>query len=360
LNYRVQKFTHSGTFITKWGSYGTGDGQFNEPQGIDVDASGHVYVADVKNHRVQKFSSSGVFQSKWGSYGTGAGQFNQPHGIDVDADCNVYVCDLYNNRVQKFTDNGEFLTKWGSYGTGDGQFYWTCYVDVNNSGNIYVTDAFNHRVQVFGYTSSPQISLNPVIVDFGPVVVGDSSNLQIISITDNGTADLSIGTITLSGTNADQFTIVSDNASNQAITPGASKAVRITFTPTKMGAKTATLSIPSNSPTNNPATVTLSGLATKKPPIPVPSSTGRGMVTFDVLEGALILGLTQIAEITLPVNGKPPLNFTYGFFDFNVLGVDPGGSVTITITFPDNIPMNCQYWKYNNGWVNVTSLVGDN
>ena len=79
-----------------------------------------------------------------------------------------------------------------------------------------------------------------------------------------------------------------------------------------------------------------------------------------IVEGVLIIGLTQIGEITLPVNGKPPLNFTYGFFDFNVLGVDPGGSVTITIAFPDNIPMNCQYWKYNNGWVNVTSLVGDN
>jgi len=43
----LKKFTSSGTFITKWGLKGTGDGQFNyAPNTIAVDTSGNVYVGE--------------------------------------------------------------------------------------------------------------------------------------------------------------------------------------------------------------------------------------------------------------------------------------------------------------------------
>jgi Tol biopolymer transport system component len=42
-------------FVTKWGSYGGGDGELNYPDVIAVDSSGNVYVADSYNHRIQKF-----------------------------------------------------------------------------------------------------------------------------------------------------------------------------------------------------------------------------------------------------------------------------------------------------------------
>ena len=45
-NNRIQKFDSNGNFITKWGTEGTGDGQFSNPDGIAVDSSGNVYVAD--------------------------------------------------------------------------------------------------------------------------------------------------------------------------------------------------------------------------------------------------------------------------------------------------------------------------
>ena len=38
---------------------------------------------------------------KWGSFGTGDGQFQYPYGIDTDKDGNVYVVE-YKNRVQQF------------------------------------------------------------------------------------------------------------------------------------------------------------------------------------------------------------------------------------------------------------------
>ena len=47
----------AGTFLLKWGSSGTGDGQFLSLYGVAVDSSGNVYVADTNNSRIQKFSS---------------------------------------------------------------------------------------------------------------------------------------------------------------------------------------------------------------------------------------------------------------------------------------------------------------
>lgn len=52
-------------FVTSWGSPGSGNGQFNWPQGIAVDSSGYVYVADTQNYRIQKFDSSGNFKMTW-------------------------------------------------------------------------------------------------------------------------------------------------------------------------------------------------------------------------------------------------------------------------------------------------------
>jgi sugar lactone lactonase YvrE len=137
------------TFVTKWGSQGTGDGQFKYPYGVAVDASGNVYVADTLNYRIQKFNSDGTFLTKWGSNGTGDGQFNMPYGVAVDSDCNVYVADTDNHRIQKFDSDGTFLTKWGSNGTGDGQFDMPLGVAVDASGNVFVTDFSNRCIQKF-------------------------------------------------------------------------------------------------------------------------------------------------------------------------------------------------------------------
>ncbi len=153
-NCRIQKFTSSGQFVTRWGSEGSGDGQFNYPEGIAIDSSGNVYVADTNNHRIQKFTSNGQFITKWGSSGSGDGQFNYPEGIAIDSSGNVYVADTGNDRIQKFTSNGQFITKWGSSGSGDGQFSAPGGIALDSSGNVYVADTGNHRIQKF--TSSGQ------------------------------------------------------------------------------------------------------------------------------------------------------------------------------------------------------------
>ncbi len=61
----MQKFNSSGDFLTKWGSFGSGDGQFDVPIGIAIDNSDNVYVTDHEGNRIQKFSSSGAFITSW-------------------------------------------------------------------------------------------------------------------------------------------------------------------------------------------------------------------------------------------------------------------------------------------------------
>src|SRR5262249_50702417 len=67
------------TFLLKWGvPSGTGNGELISSTGVATDASGNVYVADTGNHRIQKFDASGTFLTTWGSSGSGNGQFSFP------------------------------------------------------------------------------------------------------------------------------------------------------------------------------------------------------------------------------------------------------------------------------------------
>jgi hypothetical protein len=147
-NNRIQKFSAGGAFITKWGSKGDGDGQFIHPHGIALDSSGNVYVGD-SNDTIQIFTGNGSFITKWGSRGDGDGQFNFMQDFALDSSGNVYVSDSMNNRIQKFTSNGSFITKWGSKGFRDGEFNTPNYFTLGSFGIVFVSDSWNHRIQVF-------------------------------------------------------------------------------------------------------------------------------------------------------------------------------------------------------------------
>ena len=196
LNYSVKKYTSDGRFILKWGSFGSGDGEFFKPEGIAVDKSGNVYVADTLNNRIQKFSKNGDFILKWGSFGSGDEQFNQPKGITVDEYGYVYVADTFNHRIQKFTSNGQFVTKWGSEGDDDGSFSGI----VAAYGFVYVADTLNNRIQKFdtsgnfltswGTPGSGDGEFNlpeKITMDMsGNIYVSDTGNNRIQKFNSNG------------------------------------------------------------------------------------------------------------------------------------------------------------------------------
>src|SRR5215207_1213059 len=94
---RIQKFDSEGNFVTMWGDYGRGDGEFHldyrfhkGPAGVATDASGNVYIVDQYSCRIQKFDSEGNFITKWGSYGSRDGQLYYPEGLATDRSGNVY------------------------------------------------------------------------------------------------------------------------------------------------------------------------------------------------------------------------------------------------------------------------------
>jgi DNA-binding beta-propeller fold protein YncE len=147
---RVQVFDKNGTFIKKWGTYGEEDGEFNTPYSVDVDSQDNVWIADANNHRIQKFDSDGNFLLKFGSLGSGEGEFDWPRQVVADEDVEfLYVVDSNNNRIQKFDSEGNFIKSWGSEGNGDGQFSVPVSVIIDSEGDIIVNERGNNRVQKF-------------------------------------------------------------------------------------------------------------------------------------------------------------------------------------------------------------------
>ena len=108
-NERIQKFDSNWNPILMWGSKGTGDYQFCHMEHIAVDKSNNIYVTDPQSDpgcsnqpRVLKFNSEGKFITKWGSYGKGDGQFVDPEHLAVDSEGTVYVSDRKNENIQVF------------------------------------------------------------------------------------------------------------------------------------------------------------------------------------------------------------------------------------------------------------------
>ena len=165
-NSRVQKFTSDGKFITKWGSRGSGDGQFGfgdqivftGPTDIAVDYQGNVYVTDLANSRVQKFTSDGKFITKWGSRGSGDGEFFLPQGIATDFQGYVYVADPGNDLIQKFDNRGLFISKLEPYfysEVGGNPIYQgpSGIAVYPEDSLVYLSDTWSDTIQIF-YPSS--------------------------------------------------------------------------------------------------------------------------------------------------------------------------------------------------------------
>ena len=158
MNNRIQHLGKDGEVLQVWGtradvSQGAAPGgTFNEPWGIAVAPDGSVYVADTWNYRIQKFTAGGEFVSMWGFFGQAADApeaFYGPRGVAVDSQSRVYLADTGNKRIVVFGPAGEYITQFGSPGMSLGQLDEPVAVSLDAAGNVYVTDSWNQRVQVF-------------------------------------------------------------------------------------------------------------------------------------------------------------------------------------------------------------------
>jgi hypothetical protein len=94
-----------------------------------------------------------------------------------------------------------------------------------------------------GKNPSPSLGANPMSVSFADQQVGMTGAPSVISISNGGSATLTISTVELSGTNAGSFAETNDCST---VAPGASCNISVTFGPLFAGALSATLMVQSN------------------------------------------------------------------------------------------------------------------
>ncbi|MDG7054424.1 MAG: fibronectin type III domain-containing protein, partial [Nitrososphaerota archaeon] len=186
----ISVFDSSGTFLFNFGSTGSGAGNFRNPSSMVIDDSKILYVADTDNDRIQFFElvdtsdncpqgtvkiTDGVcFVEEFGSSGSGDGDFNSPSGLALDASNDLlYVADTNNDRIQTFklidtsdncpqgtvkiTDGVCFVEEFGSSGSGDGDFNSPSGLALDASNDLlYVADTNNDRIQVFSISGAIQ------------------------------------------------------------------------------------------------------------------------------------------------------------------------------------------------------------
>ncbi len=135
INDFIRKITPAGVVTTLAGNVNQGyvDGQggvaqFFAPNGVAVDASGNVYVADIGNNVIRKITSGGLVSTFAGSgqrgFADGAANlasFNTPTSVAIDGAGNLYVADYSNNLIRKIKPSGL-----GVY-PGGRRYYWRVY-----------------------------------------------------------------------------------------------------------------------------------------------------------------------------------------------------------------------------------------
>ncbi len=192
--------------------------QLNYSQGVAVDNSGNIFIADQSNHRVRKVDTSGNISTVAGTGTPGysgdgglatSAQLWQPSGVAVDSSGNIYIADYTNNRVRKVDASGNISTVAGT-GTpgysGDGglatsaQLWQPSGVAVDSSGNIYIADYTNNRVRkvdasgnistvagtgVAGYSGDGGLATSAQLKNPNGLAVDSSGNIFISDQTNN-------------------------------------------------------------------------------------------------------------------------------------------------------------------------------
>jgi DNA-binding beta-propeller fold protein YncE len=130
-----------------FGRPGTGPGEFNRAEGIAIDSTDRIYVADSCNHRIQVFSADGKWLQSFGKAGRGLGELSYPVDVQIDRQGRRYVCEYGNNRIQVFDANNQPLEIIGGPGAKPGQFSSPWGIALDSRDNLYVADAGNHRLQ---------------------------------------------------------------------------------------------------------------------------------------------------------------------------------------------------------------------
>jgi trimeric autotransporter adhesin len=175
-------------------------------------------------------------------------------------------------------------------------------------------------------------------LSFGNVVVGNNAQ-QSITVLNNGSAALNISAFNITGTAASDFVRSGTCNTSTAVATSATCSVIITFTPSAVGARTASLAIVSNAPTTPTVSLSGTGTALAEPtvsPNPLPafpatllntaSSTPQQITISNPRAVAIVyssgFGGTNAADFSITAESCPSRSVPAN-----------GGSCTVTLQF---------------------------
>jgi uncharacterized protein (TIGR03437 family) len=175
----------------------------NNPEGVAVDSSGNLYIADTYDHCVREVygpntsenhvivTIAGICGLTGGYSGDGGpatqAQLNYPRDVAVDGKGNIYIVDTYNFRIRIVTPAGIISTIAGTgrvgY-TGDGKlatdatFSFPSGIALAPSGIIYISDTDNNVIRALTPANTTGQLLIPPIIDSitSPTVCGAYSD----------------------------------------------------------------------------------------------------------------------------------------------------------------------------------------
>ena len=142
-NHRAQKFTIDGKYLLQFGGEGSENGKLKYPRGLAVH-NHKVYVTDCDNQRISVFQTDGKFHHTIGS-----GQLDTPYDVTVNGNNQLLVADYGHHCIYTFSLDGDYVGRFGTRGTGRGQLDRPRGVAVDLYGFILVADTYNHRVSIF-------------------------------------------------------------------------------------------------------------------------------------------------------------------------------------------------------------------
>ncbi|EAY24439.1 conserved hypothetical protein [Microscilla marina ATCC 23134] len=273
----------------------TGDGGLataatvNNPLGIYLDAAKNIYFAEFAGHRIRKINASdgnintivgtGTGSTTGNGADAGSATINGPTGIHIDVSGNLYIAEFSGNVVRKVnaSDNKiNTIAGGGASDPGNGGLATSAVVSlpfglvIDAAGDMYIPEFTNGKIRKVAYPDLNLKTTSSLAVgathDFGSATVGSNTGAVTFTAENLGSGNLTLtgsagSFATLGGTNAGDFSI-SQASLTSPIAESGNKTFTVTFTPVAAGARSATLTINSDDPNENPYTIKLTGTAT--------------------------------------------------------------------------------------------------
>jgi FtsP/CotA-like multicopper oxidase with cupredoxin domain len=198
---------------------------------------------------------------------------------------------------------------------------------------IATNDAVNptFTVALTGNGIGPQALIAPPSLAFGSQLVGTTATAQTVTLTNTGTAPMSVSGPVLSGVNLGDFG--QTTTCGIALAPGASCTTSVTFTPAAVGPRAASLAFTTNSLANPVQTVSLSGTGIA-PLIGVsPASLAFGSLLVNNVSAAQSVTVSNTGTAPLAINAMGLSGTDAGQFGFVTNGCGASLAVGATCTF---------------------------